>query len=242
MLYFRRERSEIKFTEAGNAARAKRAKRPPNKGITTMAKKSFVKAAADVLAGETTVDQAVADLTTAETPVEETVTEAPVEEIPVTTEPEISRLHPGLANGLTPREREQALHALNGGKSETIGEQIRAAAEGKKPAPKVKKASVGTPFLLKGNGQFSAKATHPGMTIFATPGKKRPDGDAGAPGMNFIIAAGDKGVTFEAFVAAGLEIAHLNWDLNRGWCDTEKTKADEPTTDEATADEPTTEE
>ena len=198
-----------------------------------MAKKSFVNAVAEVLSGETTVDQAVADLTT-ETPAEETVT----------TEPEIDHLKPGLANGLTPREREQALHALNGGKTETIGEQIRAAAEGKKPAPKVKKASVGTPFLLKGNGQFSAKATHPGMTIFATPGKKRPDGDAGAPGMNFIIAACEAGagVTFEAFVAAGYEIAHLNWDLNRGWCDTEKTVVGETPADEPAADEPTTDE
>lgn len=183
-----------------------------------MTKRSFVKAVAEVLSGETTVDQAVADLTT----------EAPVEETPASTEPKVNHLKPGLANGLTPREREQALHALNGGKTETIGEQIRAAAEGKKPAPKTKKASVGTPFLLKGNGQFSAKATHPGMTIFATPGKVRPDGDAGAPGMNFIIAAGDKGVTFEEFVAAGYEISHLNWDFNRGWCDAEGTKAEEP--------------
>lgn len=205
-----------------------------------MANKSFVKAVAEVLSGETTVDQAVADLTTAEAPAEETpATETPAEapaetpaEETVTTEPEIDHLKPGLANGLTPREREQALHALNGGKTETIGEQIRAAAEGKKPAPKAKKASVGTPFLLKGNGQFSAKATHPGMTIFATPGKKRPDGDAGAPGMNFIIAAGDAGVTFEAFAAAGFEIAHLNWDLNRGWCDAEATM---PLTDEERA-------
>lgn len=237
MLYFRRERIEIKFTEAGNAAKVNRAKRPPNKGITTMAKKSFTKAVAEVLAGETTVDQAVADLTTAEAPAEETpAEETPAEETPATTEPEVDHLKPGLANGLTPREREQALHALNGGKTETIGEQIRAAAEGKKPAAKVKKASVGTPFLLKGNGQFSAKATHPGMTIFATPGKKRPDGDAGAPGMNFIIAAGDAGVTFEAFAAAGFEIAHLNWDLNRGWCDTEATKADETPADEPTAE------
>lgn len=196
-----------------------------------MAKKSFTKAVTEILAGETTVDQAVADLTTAEAPAEETPAEAPA-----TTEPEISHLHPGLANGLTPREREQALHALNGGKTETIGEQIRAAAEGKKPAPKVKKASVGTPFLLKGNGQFSAKATHPGMTIFATPGKVRPDGDAGAPGMNFIIAAGDKGVTFEEFVAAGHGIAHLNWDLNRGWCDAEATKADETSAEEPAAE------
>ena len=195
-----------------------------------MANRSFTKAVAEVLAGETTVDHAVADLTTAEAPAEET----PVEET-VTTEPEVDHLKPGLANGLTPREREQALHALNGGKTENIGEQIRAAAEGKKPAVKTKKASVGTPFLLKGNGQFSAKATHPGMTIFATPGKVRPDGDAGAPGMNFIIAAGDKGVTFEEFVAAGYEISHLNWDFNRGWCDAEGTKAAE----EPTAEEPT---
>jgi len=209
-----------------------------------MAKKSFTKAVTEILAGETTVDQAIADLTT-ETPVEEAITETPVEEAITETpvEPTVDRLKPGLANGLTPREREQALHALNGGKTETIGEQIRAAAEGKKPAPKAKKASVGTPFLLKGNGQFSAKATHPGMTIFATPGKVRPDGDAGAPGMNFIIAAGDKGVTFEEFVAAGYAISHLNWDFNRGWCDAEGTKAaEEPTAEEPTAEEPTAEE
>ena len=194
-----------------------------------MAKKSFTKS---------TETQIVAEAPVEEAPVEEApVEEAPVEEVPAD---DITHLKPGLANGLTPREREQALYALNGGKTENVGEQIRSAAEGKKPATKTKKASVGTPFLLKGNGQFSAKATHPGMTIFATPGKKRPLGDPGEPGMNFIAAAGDKGVTFEEFVAAGYEIAHLNWDINRGWCDTEKTVVAEDPIAEAD-EEPTAE-
>ena len=119
----------------------------------------------------------------------------------------VTQLEPGLAKGLTPRETENALHAM--GVEEKPVNPIREAAA----APKPRKTKTGG-ARFKADGSFGARAEHPGMFLMAVDGKHRKAGDPGAIGLEWL--RDEYVVSFEDF-AAKHPINHLNWDINRGW-------------------------
>ena len=126
-----------------------------------------------------------------------------------TPEPEVTVLGPGLADGLSARETENARNAM-GIKDSPIDQAILDAAR----APKKVKAYKAVGALMRSNGTLSARATHDGWCVMTKGEKRRDPSDPGSAGLEWLRRNGP--VSFEMF-AERFPINHLNWDINRGW-------------------------
>ena len=126
-----------------------------------------------------------------------------------TPEPEVTVFGPGLANGLSTRETENARNAM-GIKDSPIDQAILNAAR----APKKIKVPKTVGALMRSNGTLSARATHEGLCVMTKGENRRDPADPGSAGLEWLRRNGP--VSFEMFAERFL-INHLNWDINRGW-------------------------